>query len=169
MEERPNFASLGEPQADQGLGDSPIFNQHPTRPQIRPKIRYKKWYLELRRRPEKKRDEFQVYCKQAASSAQSRSKKHGLPCDIDPAFLQLLLASQEFRCAVTGIPLELTARRDRQHHRDAFGPSLDRIIPSKGYVRSNVRITCSIVNMAMNEWGLGTLLKMVDAMKDRPR
>lgn len=136
--------------------------------QERPKIRYKPWFRKLiEERYE--RDDFLDYCARAAGGARSRSKRLGAPCDIDTAYLESLLIEQKYRCAVTGIALEITpqGRKRANHYRDAFGPSIDRIVPAKGYVRGNVRITCCIVNIAMNEWGLEALLKVVDAMKAR--
>lgn len=112
--------------------------------------------------------QFLDFCKQAAGNARARSKKIGVPCDIDVAYLESLLIEQKYRCAVAGIELELPPPpRGRARRRKPFGPSLDRIVPAKGYVRGNLRFTCCIVNIAMNEWGLDALLRVVDAMKGR--
>jgi hypothetical protein len=133
---------------------------------LRPKIRYRPWFRKLVEE-QNERDEFFDYCVRAAGGARTRSKRLGLPCDIDTAYLGRLLLQQKYCCAVTGIPLELTRPQDRTYHRDAFGPSLDRMVPAKGYVRGNVRITCSIVNIAMNEWGLEALLRVAAALRKK--
>lgn len=108
------------------------------------------------------------YCKRAANAARARAKKVGVPCDITGDDLERMLDEQGYRCAVSGIVLETPPSADERRFRQVpFGPSLDRIIPARGYVRDNIRITCSIVNTAMNEWGLDALLRVVDAMKAR--
>ena len=67
-----------------------------------------------------------------------------------------LLVDQKYRCAVTGIELVAPINTTQP-----FGPSLDRIIPALGYVVGNVRVTCLIVNLAMNKWGEVALRKLL--------
>ena len=71
-----------------------------------------------------------------------------------------MLVNQQWRCAISGVELRPPGGKI-----DPFGPSLDRIIPELGYVASNLRIVCNMVNFAMNEWGLENLMILVDAMK----
>lgn len=53
-------------------------------------------------------------------------------------------------CEVTGIPFSL----DRMGaHKAPFSPSLDRVDASRGYELDNVRLVCTAVNIAMNQWG----------------
>lgn len=95
-----------------------------------------------------KRDRFWRYCAYAAQSAMYRAKKKGVPCTITHHDLDRLLVDQRWCCAVSGVPL-IAPRADR----GPFGPSLDRIVPSLGYVPGNIRIVCNLVNFAMNKWG----------------
>ncbi len=59
------------------------------------------------------------------------------------------------RCAVTGIAFSF----QKQHgaYRRPFAPSVDRIRPTLGYVKGNVRLVCTMANIAMNEWGENVL------------
>lgn len=70
-------------------------------------------------------------------------------------------------CAVTG----LRFRMDRATNASMrpFMPSIDRIEPSLGYVRSNCRMVAVITNFAMNAWGEGPLREMVIAYARKNR
>jgi hypothetical protein len=63
------------------------------------------------------------------------------------------LVKLDFKCEITGIPFTWDVR----------GPttlSIDRIDPTKGYTKDNVRFVCWWINAAMGNWGL-TKLKEV--------
>ncbi len=107
---------------------------------------------------------FWAYCKRAASAAQQRSKVRGWPCTIDGYFIDQLMVDQDWRCAVSGVLLEPPPGIGKGK-RSAFAPSIDRIVPSLGYVPGNVRVVAWIVNAAMNEWGQEALMQLIDAMK----
>lgn len=105
---------------------------------------------------------FWRYCIYASNGAVMRAKKAGLPYLIDSYFIDRLLVDQGWRCAVSGIDLTLVGERE------AFGPSLDRIEPSRGYVPGNLRIVCNMVNCAMNTWGEDAFRVLVARIKDQP-
>jgi len=73
------------------------------------------------------------------------------------------------RCVISGISLELTQRPE--FSRNPFSPSLDKTNRLGKHTDNNTRITCTLVNTAMNEWGVEyfqeiaflTLLKSVPA------
>jgi hypothetical protein len=109
------------------------------------------------------RSAFWNYCRTAARAAAHRSRRLGLPCEIDAHFIDRLLVDHRWRCAVTGIQLTAPAGR-AEFQRNPFGPSLDRIHPAEGYVPGNLRIVCNILNMAINEWGMQNLLVLVRAL-----
>jgi len=62
---------------------------------------------------------------------------------------------------VSGLVLDLD---DGQPGRQAFRPSIDRIRPERGYVRGNVRLVATIVNIGINKWGYDTFLKVCRAV-----
>jgi len=58
---------------------------------------------------------------------------------------------------MTGIPFNMEAK-------SPFAPSLDRIVPSKGYVLSNVRVVIHSLNIMMNTWGEEDILEVATAL-----
>ena len=91
-------------------------------------------------------------CKRARENSKAKNRKYS----ISPEFVLELIEKQDFRCAVTGIELSLPSRK-----RDPWAPSLDQVLPGKGYTTDNVRIVCMIVNTAMNCWGEQPVLELV--------
>lgn len=65
-------------------------------------------------------------------------------------------------CELSGIVIERVAPGDYRTH--PFAPSLDRIQPSKGYTKENVRLVCFAVNRARSDWGDEVLLKIARAL-----
>lgn len=112
------------------------------------------------------RTEFWRYCVITEQAARQRSIKIGIPCTVDRYYIDGLLVDQKWRCAVSGLVLH-PPRSSDEFARNPFSPSLDRITPALGYVAGNVRIVCTMVNLAMNEWGLENLNILVRAMASR--
>ena len=75
-----------------------------------------------------------------------RARKASIPIDLDKDFVFKKL--QNGRCEITGIPFEIV-KGGRPSPRS---PSLDRIIPNLGYVKSNVRMILYAINTFKNEW-----------------
>jgi hypothetical protein len=97
----------------------------------------------------------------ALDRAKARASRAAVAFDLDRGGVRRILDRQGWRCAVSGIAFHA----HRYIGEDIpFRPSLDRITPSLGYVESNVRIVCEIVNLAMNRWGSAPLLKLVSEM-----
>jgi hypothetical protein len=102
-----------------------------------------KW---VRSNPEKvkaKQDRRQMSRAQLLRVTKSRAKKKGIPFDLEPDDL-----IYPDLCPYLGIPL-------KHHLGEGCGPkddspSLDRIDPSKGYVRTNVEIISHRANMIKN-------------------
>ena len=105
---------------------------------------------------------FWRYCIKAAFAAQERAKKKGVPFSIDAYYLEQLMVDQGWRCALSDIPFSVKRR-------DPFGPSLDRIVPSLGYVAGNLRFVNHILNTAMSNWGIEIVLQVAKAVADKNR
>ncbi len=87
--------------------------------------------------------------------AKDRSTKLGLPFDLDRAFIFNKLANG--RCEITGETFGMLS--DDGYRVSPRTPSLDRIVPSKGYVKDNVRMVCFIINVMHHEWSDSLLLE----------
>jgi hypothetical protein len=81
-----------------------------------------------------------------------------------------LLMEQGYRCPVSGSYFSHDSFDGDK--RDPFQPSVDRRDASLGYTRSNIRLVCLLVNMAMSDWGEAPLLKIarrIVALEDSAR
>jgi hypothetical protein len=93
--------------------------------------------------------------------AKKRAEKYKVPFDLDQHVEKIKTRLARMRCEMTGIPLQRGSEgvADRKFN----SPSLDRIVPSKGYVYKNIRIVCWAMNCAMGTWGEGVLRTIVKA------
>lgn len=74
-----------------------------------------------------------------ARNARHRSKRKGLPCEITREWVYEKL--RRGVCEATGVALRIGG-----DHQTPWSPSLDRMVPSRGYVKSNVRLTSMGLN-----------------------
>lgn len=81
--------------------------------------------------------------------AKNRAAEKSVPFDIDTEYMMTLWSG---KCAISGIPLELG--RSEKGKVNPYAPSIDRIVPSLGYVKGNVRLICYQANVAISEFGL---------------
>jgi len=92
--------------------------------------------------------------------AQDRARRHSLPFDLDREWLEPKLAMG--KCELTG--LTLSGEVPGQYRIHPFAPSLDRIHPDAGYVKTNTRLVCFAVNMARSDWGDAVLMQIAEAL-----
>jgi hypothetical protein len=85
------------------------------------------------------------------SKARASKRKKDLDFDLDLQFIIELWNKQSGCCALTGIPFTLLPGTNTGHN--PLNASLDRIDSTKGYIRSNVRMVCTMVNLALNNFG----------------
>lgn len=88
---------------------------------------------------------------QAIYSARKRAKDKGIACELTEAEALQLWKRCEGKCELTGIPFELD--RPDGCVRRPFAPSIDRVNASGPYTKDNIRVVCTSVNLAMNQWG----------------
>jgi hypothetical protein len=82
-----------------------------------------------------------------------------LPTD----FIHELWEKQGGKCCLTGTDFELVTGGNCGYKR--FNPnsaSVDRIDNSKGYTPDNVRLVCTAINLAINEFGLENFEKLCE-------
>lgn len=86
--------------------------------------------------------------------ARLRAQKKQLAFDLSDHLDEIQERISKGFCEVTGLPLNLDGGRTWD------SPSLDRIVPSAGYVYRNIRIVCHAVNGAMGDWGEQKVIDM---------
>lgn len=84
------------------------------------------------------------------SGAKARSVSKKVPFDLDNQFLIDLWNKQEGKCPISGRSFDL---ENSEYKSNPNAPSLDRIVPEKGYIKGNVRLVTWHVNMAISEFG----------------
>lgn len=94
-------------------------------------------------------------------NARNRARDKNLPFDIDREYVRSIVVSH---CPVFGIPLEWSARRGKGQGALANSPSLDRIDPTKGYVKGNVWIISQKANSIKNNATHEELKLVTDAV-----
>jgi hypothetical protein len=95
--------------------------------------------------------------------AKKRAERRNLPFDLDQHLTDLDNRLDVGVCEITGVPLIVSVGNGR----GPMNPSLDRIVPSLGYVISNVRIVAYALNTAMGNWGLDPLLILAKALVEK--
>jgi hypothetical protein len=96
-------------------------------------------------------------------SARKRAAEAALPFEITMFEAEDLLWEQRMVCTVSGLPFR-EQQAGPNSFRSPFRPSLDRITPAKGYVKGNVRLVLTLVNLAMNDWGADPLIEVAKAI-----
>jgi hypothetical protein len=93
------------------------------------------------------------------AAARNRAKSKQLPFNLDAEYLIALWIVNEGCCSVSGRAFNLQPYgKFGQVNPDA--PSVDRILPEKGYVKGNVRLITYHTNVALSEFGLECFKKL---------
>lgn len=87
------------------------------------------------------------------SNARQRAKRLGLPCTITAADIQIPAT-----CPVLGIPLA----HQKGAKQSENSPTVDRIIPSKGYVPGNVIVVSLKANRIKNNASVDELVAVAE-------
>jgi hypothetical protein len=93
-----------------------------------------------------------------ARGAVLRAKKEGLP--FDEAIVTLLMESPPELCACCSKRLDYSMARGRNQR--GHSPSIDRTIPERGYVLSNIAVLCMRCNEIKRDATLVELRTVVD-------
>ncbi|MBB2964933.1 hypothetical protein [Methylobacterium sp. R2-1] len=109
------------------------------------------------------RSDIALYMKRLITTSRSRARLKGWAYDLKEDRLLAMLAEQKGLCAVSGLPFDLSGDVNEKFLRP-FAPSLDRVDSRSGYVPSNVRLVCRIVNYGMGPWGYEALRTVAHAI-----
>ena len=85
------------------------------------------------------------------------SKINGWPFTIDFDFVWKKIEAGY--CEATGMPFDLTC-----DYRSPFFPSMDQIMPGKGYTPENTRVVSAMYNFAKGVWSDEDVLRMARAL-----
>lgn len=97
--------------------------------------------------------------KRTLSLAKTRSKVYSLPFDLTLEHLMEIYPKDE-ACPVLKVNFVWGTRKDKE-----FSPSIDRMIPEKGYVKGNVKFISYKANRIKSDSDIETLQKIIDYMK----
>lgn len=95
--------------------------------------------------------------------AKRRSKNRSIDFDLDTQFLLELWNSQNGNCMITGLPLIIKEERSNGKA-SPFSPSLDRICFNQGYVKTNVRLVCYVVNCGLHDYGIDVFDRIANSL-----
>jgi hypothetical protein len=88
------------------------------------------------------------------------ARLRGIPFSITRSDIEVLAEQQDWKCARTGLPLDLTACDGMK----PFGPSIDRIDNSYGYEPGNIQLVCYMYNSAKNQFTDADVLRFASAL-----
>lgn len=83
-------------------------------------------------------------CPTNVIKCKNKSKKKNVDFNLTSNFLKKIFPKNN-KCPVTGFDFQFGYKNFGKRNKD-FAPSLDRIIPEKGYVEGNVIVICDIAN-----------------------
>lgn len=110
----------------------------------------------------KRRQAWSTKMEDLARAARVRARAKGRAFALTGTQLVRMIEDQGYRCAVSGIELELNGD-DPGTWRRPYSPSLDRIDARGGYTIGNVRIVCAAINVALSDWGEAVFLRVAEA------
>jgi acetyl-CoA carboxylase beta subunit len=100
---------------------------------------------------------------QILSNAKIRSKEKNIFFDIDTEYLKSIFPKDNM-CPVLNIPFQMGYLNENKKNRDQ-SPSLDRIVPEKGYVKGNLVFVCDLVNRVKSNSSMEILEKVLNFYK----
>lgn len=103
----------------------------------------------------KRRSSLEETLKYVYQGAKSRAKKKGKDFNITLEFLYNLLKNQDYKCIMTGIPLQAS-----KGGKDPYVISIDRIDSSKGYTKDNVALVTTIYNTCKNHYSIDNVIEL---------
>lgn len=96
----------------------------------------------------------------ALRAARKQARARGLEFNLTEEALSDLLDAQDYRCALSRIYFDMNKEGGA---RRPYGPSVDRIDCSKGYIIGNVRVICTALNYALSDWGYAVFYRLAKA------
>ena len=95
-------------------------------------------------------------------AAKYRASNDCLPFDLTIEYMESIAMDY---CPITGEPLDWDLQFSEKGKRNPMAPSLDKIIPSLGYIQGNVAIICNQMNTLKSDMTLKELNQLVDYVR----
>ena len=102
------------------------------------------------------------YFNRTLSKIRQKCKKKNLPLDIDSTYLVSIFPKDNL-CPALKIEMVFGGNKLQRFN----SPSVDRIIPEKGYVKGNVRFVSYLANAIMNDANADEILKVGNWLKEQ--
>lgn len=109
----------------------------------------------------KKKEGVEFVLRARLKTAMENTKRRGHKCSLTLKDLSDLYVAQNGRCAISNRVLEVGGRTPKTNE-SQNALSLDRIDPSKGYTKNNVRLVVWVVNLALRKWGDAAFISLCD-------
>ena len=87
-----------------------------------------------------------IHLADLAKGARARARKYDLPFNLKAKDLREIITA---RCPIFGFKFEINKQNTKNNWRNS--PSLDRIVPDKGYVKDNIIIVSLMANSIKNQ------------------
>ena len=116
-------------------------------------------YSKTARKKQFELDPFKFRINRTLSQTKIRAKKYNVPHDITLEYLMNIFPSNNL-CPVLGLPFEWGSKT----HKD-MSPSVDRMIPEKGYVMGNINFISYKANRIKCDANIEILEKLIKYMK----
>ena len=100
---------------------------------------------------------------QILSNAKIRAKYKNIEFNIDTKYLKSIFPKDNM-CPVLNVHFKFGYMNEDKKNKD-YAPSLDRILPEKGYVRGNLIFVCNIVNRVKSDSSIEILEKTLNFYK----
>jgi hypothetical protein len=103
-----------------------------------------------------------VHLFRMAKAIRQRAPLKGVPIDFTLEDIKALYDEQGGKCALSGI--EFNLHLGREFRLRPWAPSPDRINTKKGYVKGNVRLLCTAVNIARSDFTDEIFITMIQSV-----
>ncbi|RTE91929.1 hypothetical protein [Bradyrhizobium sp. LVM 105] len=100
-------------------------------------------------------------------TTKNRAATKGRTYSLSVETIAQMLKDAGDRCQVTGLQFDYYNNANPDWRTNPLGPSLDRVSNKGGYDAENVRLVCTSVNYAINEFGLDHFDKICRAYVER--
>ncbi|MHC2867923.1 hypothetical protein ACVIYH_009056 [Bradyrhizobium diazoefficiens] len=100
---------------------------------------------------------------EAVKGARQRAATKGIQFDLSTDWVLEQVEAQNFKCCLTSIPFYMAT--ESKSFRNPFAPSIDRIDPSGGYTKTNVRIVVFAINVMLMDWGQDIFERVVSGFR----